>query len=269
MGRNDTMAVANSIGEALKVHKTLYHLDLSYNYFTEKENKVIGDYLNDNHKLLGIHMAGNECSLDAKGFIHPQSINLKLEQGHFFRRIIESPRQNAYKESINCWVCENWVEIDFYWCPGQSGKADSDPIYLHLECDDYHADLMVKQFDGTYKITRAVPAGDVNFFYSHNGSPMKSKKHKVIQLEKPIQRDIEFWPGYRDIIKMHSINHMTANGHICHKSDQFDVRPRIPGLLYTPPEQELERIPWSISISLFKDYRFDDESLLNDSFEFD
>jgi len=214
-------------------------------------------------------MAGNDCSLNSKGFITPQVAGERLEQGHFFRRIIEPAKCNSYKESINCWVCEDWVEVEFNWKPNVSGKADSDPIFLHLECDNYGADLMARQYDGSYKLTRAVPPGLVKFFYSHNGSPMKSLEHKIIQLETPIQRQVQFWSGFIETVKMHSINVFPAKGHICNKDHDFDVKPRIPGLVYVPPEQELERIPWSIPISLFKDYKFDDENLLNDCFEFD
>eukprot|EP00358_Blepharisma_japonicum_P001299 CAMPEP_0202955260 /NCGR_PEP_ID=MMETSP1395-20130829/51643_1 /ASSEMBLY_ACC=CAM_ASM_000871 /TAXON_ID=5961 /ORGANISM="Blepharisma japonicum, Strain Stock R1072" /LENGTH=375 /DNA_ID=CAMNT_0049671631 /DNA_START=936 /DNA_END=2060 /DNA_ORIENTATION=- len=68
---------------------------------------------------------------------------------------------------------------------------------------------------------------------------------------------------------MHSINVLQPNGPICCKNFNFDVKPRTPGLVYIPPQQELERIPWSIPISLFRDYKFDDENLLNECFEFD
>jgi len=37
----------------------------------------------------------------------------------------------------------------------------------------------------------------------------------------------------------------------------FKTKPRVPRLIYEPPEGELERIPWSIPMSLFKDYKFD------------
>lgn len=70
---------------------------------------------------------------------------MNMNQGHLFRRISETPRDHCYKEQmVNCWICEKWVEINLQWVPGVSGKEDHDPIFLHLECDDYQPEVLIR-----------------------------------------------------------------------------------------------------------------------------
>ena len=71
----------------------LTHLDLSYNSLDEAECKVFGDLLKENHTLWGIHMMGNDCTVDSMGFIRlgirskTQSrdvLHKGIENGHGF-----------------------------------------------------------------------------------------------------------------------------------------------------------------------------------------
>ena len=266
IGNNKDITIFSRISESVSKQTFLLHLDLSHNYITYKECEVLGTGLEQNHTLMGLHLAGNECNLDSKGFILP-SPQTHLDQGHFFKRIIDSP-QYTRSTRMNCWLCEDWSEVTFYWRPVISGKAVSEPIFLHLECDDFRPELM-EYHAGVFRLTRAVPPGTLKFFFSYMTSPMNSKEYKTEILGEPFEIEIEYWQDCLVPIKMLGMNYInsTVDKHLYYKIET--TRPRMPALMYTPPAEDLERIPWSLGISLFKDYRFTDHKLITECFELD
>jgi len=51
-----------------------------------------------------------------------------------------------------CWICEGWVPATFEYTPGKSNKWPEgevhdpfNPIFLHLEQDDWKRDLMLPE----------------------------------------------------------------------------------------------------------------------------
>jgi hypothetical protein len=105
----------------------------------------------------------------------------------------------------NCWICDKMIEAEFVWhC---SPEGDSEPIYLHLSCDDYNYELLEDMGDGTFAITRVIPSTKVHFFFSHNGRVMLDSKYPTVELVEPFEKAVEFWPGYVAnlyVDKMHS-----------------------------------------------------------------
>jgi hypothetical protein len=123
---------------------------------------------------MGIHMEGNQANVDSLGFVNPTGGFSKSKNSHIFTRIMGNPRiKNSlhWRQVENCWVCEKWVEVEFVWTPGVSGLADADPMYLHLDFEDFSHDLMEKQPDGTFTLVRMVPPKRIRFFYSADGVP--------------------------------------------------------------------------------------------------
>jgi hypothetical protein len=53
------------------------------------------------------------------------------------------------------------------------------------------------------------------------------------------------------------------------KKDPLDSEPRWPSKIYELPPDVRPKTPWGLPISLFKDYKFDNEAHLADCFEFD
>lgn len=280
MGNNYTLELASAVSEAFSANKRLAHFDISYNYFNIKECKIIGKGLKNNHSLYGLHILGNDCAIDSRGFIVPRYIS----DVHFtnqpieFRRIIEElPYLNKGLNS-NCWLCDTWVEYTFYWRSGVSGGAESDPIFIHLDIDEYHPEMMKKGNHGVFSITRALPQREIKFFYSHiegkNIKPMLNKQIKVRKLDDKLTVNVKFWDGKIEDIHVMSLNSILPKGQICLMKMPFHTLPRQPVNNYTPPEKEPERIIWSIPNSLFKDYKLDKQviyiqSHLDKCFEFD
>ena len=81
----------------------LQHVDLSNNYLTRTECDVIGEGLKDNHLIYGLHMQGNDCIVDSKGYLVSLEYLNKTEQGHLHRRLLDTPRYKIQKTlRINC-----------------------------------------------------------------------------------------------------------------------------------------------------------------------
>ena len=57
------------ICDFLIANKTVLHLDLSANYFTLNDSKLISQSLSKNHTIYGFHFAGNWGTVDARGFL--------------------------------------------------------------------------------------------------------------------------------------------------------------------------------------------------------
>lgn len=263
IGCSKDLSFMDRISENLSKQTYLKHLDLSHNYISLSECEILQKGLENNHTLLGLHVAGNSCFIDSKGFliIDPDR---KPEEGHFFKRIIE-PQQHMRSSRMNCWICEEWKEVTFIW---KMKFAHGDPVFLHLECDNYQPELMFYEKD-TFSLTRAVPQGQIKFFFSHFSEATVSKEYKTESIKNPYEFEVTFWEGCTVPLKMVIFNTLNSGKDLQFYSQISEAKPRIKSMVYIPPEEELERIPWSIPISLFKDYRFIDQAILIDCFEFD
>lgn len=124
--------------------------------------EIIGEGLKKNHTILGLHVKGNQAELDANGFIQPISDFAFYTKVQLMQRI--KPKLEANKTKIqsqiarnlslgeNCWICEGWSEVTFKYSPGISDDTiDLDngefhephiPINIHLDCDNFLADLL-------------------------------------------------------------------------------------------------------------------------------
>ena len=267
-GRESSVDVARSLGLALKSNKELLHLDISYSYFSKNECEVIAELLSFNHTILGLHALGNDCAIDSKGFMLPNEFTAKMQQSHFFHRILnnssKSPtslKAKPKRKSLgNCWICDKWVEVIFVWTPGISGEASMPPIYLHLEHENYAAELMTKQKDGSFQLIRVLPPSRISFFFSNRSSTMKSSEFKSQLLPEPFTFDSK---------TVSYLNYHHFEGEVCRIKEPFSSKARMIGDAYQAGATEYEKLPWSISTSVFKDYRLDTPDFLYDCFEFD
>lgn len=243
--------LAEALGSALHQQSRLAHLDLSFNYFNEAETKILSSHLDQNHELLGLHFEGNDGYIDARGFVNVQTYASNSGHAHTFRRMF-TPKANAAEK--NCWLCHGWKELKFTWKPTLSGNASVEPIYLHLECDDYKPESLPLQGD-EFTVTRVVPDSVCNFFFSHNGTPTVSE---IVPCHAhSASAYCQFWAGFALDIEVETVNYLTPLGPACSIVSPLKTKPRTPPYVYVPPQIEKEKIPWSIPISLFKDYRFD------------
>ncbi|OMJ87125.1 hypothetical protein SteCoe_11198 [Stentor coeruleus] len=268
LGRSNNFATAKALGQALNSQKFLQHVDLSHNYFNQKECEIIGDGLLENHRIYGIHMAGNDCHVDSKGYIIPVEYQNKTDQGHLHTRLLSISRFKEHNISrLNCWICEKWVEVYFDWKPEISGQECNGPIFIHLDCDNYKPSV-TQEKNGIFSIKRMVPHGHIKFFFSADSKFMRSKEYKTKILDTPIR--LEF--PTPDKKKFH-INISKVNV-IYIESEDWDpqgpeVKPRNDPKVREWTETIIEKIPWDFNTSTFKDYRFDTEEVLSKCINFD
>lgn len=261
LGRESSQDSIKSLGLCLKQNTTLRHLDLSYNNLTKSDCEIFANLLKDNHELIGLHMLGNECSVNSQGFVVPsEQSQSSIQQGHFFNRILDKSKYSRHQQvKINCWICEKWVEMLIEWKPGDSTQ---EPKFVHLDTDGYAATPLIKGKADKWSITRVVPPGRVLFYFSNHISAFTSKSFETVKLEKPV-------PPNGTLKEVSLVNCVLAKGEECRLKDLFGSRPRVnfaePGVASV----EYERIPWSLAISAFASYVLETEELRTECFEFD
>ena len=143
-------------------------------------------------------------------------------KSHIMTRVINKPTAIPSPRTFNnCWLCEKWLECQFVWFA--SDEAMKDPIYLHLSCDDYKPELLTQTRVGKFEITRVVPPGMINFFFSHNNTSnvLISSHYPAKELEVPLVKSDQIIPGIVVSRTIETVNEIDANGnHI--RIDMYD-----------------------------------------------
>lgn len=159
--------IGKELGEAIN-HENLVHLDISHNNISELDCSILGETIHCNNTLFGLHIYGNEAEIDTLGFVG-KLVNVENAVANtlIFSHVEDKNEQTRRVKILqNCWICEGWSEVKFEW----DGRVPSEPVFLHLECDNWKPELMIKDevFD-TYIIHRMVPPGITRYFYTVDG----------------------------------------------------------------------------------------------------
>jgi hypothetical protein len=85
------------------------------------------------------------------------------------------------------------VEIEFKWTPGVSGPDDQDPIFIHLDFEDWANDLLEKQPDGSYLIYRMVPPKKIKYFFTADGVPRVAEDKPIVSMSQPFNREVLYY----------------------------------------------------------------------------
>ncbi len=87
LGSNNP-SIAPNIVEVLQKNEKIVHLDLSNNYFSLSECKLIAGGLENNHSIYGFHFVGNYGYINSKGFLIVQESSTKdFSEMHLQHRI--------------------------------------------------------------------------------------------------------------------------------------------------------------------------------------
>jgi NLR family CARD domain-containing protein 3 len=263
-GRSDGLATAQAFAKTFSMNQFLQHVDLSNNYFNKKESEVIGEGLKDNHMIFGLHMQGNDCVIDSKGYVVPLDYQNKTEQGHLHRRLMEvTPFKLRNRPKINCWICEKWVEVSIIY------KTPTDTqLFIHLDCDNYQQAPMTLVSDH-HSITRMAPPGMLKFFFSDSETFMTSKDYKTMLLDIPIKIEFPGPDNTKNYISISKVNIIFIEPEPWNSKELPSVKPRNDPRIKLRTEMIIEKIPWNIENSSFKDYKFDTEELLASCLDYD
>jgi hypothetical protein len=261
---------AEGLSRLFKKHKQLYHVDLSHNLFSEADCTTIQQGLLANHTIMGLHLDGNEASVDALGFLGKRGV-FNPGSGHIFMRLLGPSKLRdaaSWRQVSNCWICERWSEIEFIWEPGVSGIGDRDPIYLHLDIDEWKPDLMERDADGVFKVARMCPPGQVRFFFTHDGIVRLAHDKPRKPLYTPLTQSFLFYGPNPITIKVTEANFLT--NHLAPSALSISSSPTIvPRPLPKTYKPQLKKREWSIPVSLFREYKLDTDDLLDKCFEYD
>jgi len=267
LGSGKAKMFAARFAEFLSYNHGLVHLDLSNNNIKQPECNVISLGLNSNHTLWGLHFSGNKARIDAKGFFQTERIQSDnhIESRHLSPRIHgvqmvltgKNEEIKKLRKSDNCWICEGWKETLFEYHTPNSTK---EPVYLHLECDEYQQDLMCPTSDGTKThLYRMCPPGKQKFFFVFEGKPFLSPEYPVISYPLKITVNLPDKVFPKVEVNLTEVNcfDITANPSVINQYYEITVEkcmPRpIPGL-FTREIPKRTRKPWSIPISVFRNY---------------
>ena len=252
---------------SLSMNKTLIHLDISHNSLSCKDIEIIGEGLLENHTLLGLHISGNFGGVDDLGFLSSDP-NRRPTSAHRFKRILGISRVTrflSWRPCSNCWLCEQWNEVEFTWT-----SEGEDPLYLHLGFEDFEGDLMEKQKDKTYKLVRMCPPGKLYYAYTLDGNLKLNPKEITQKLPEVIEKEFDVYTGKKVSLKINEVNVVESNPKgkdMLALQDDLLALPRMPRKKYLPAEKKKKE--WGIPVSIFKDYKFDDDNLIGKCFEYD
>ena len=147
--------------DALGNNKQLLHLSLSHNSLNTDECTLLRDSLTNNHTLLGLHIqTGNCCSIDWSGIIHPAPATngLRLRTLATLSYEGHTVSDGSGFGSQNCWLCENWSEVEFIWTPGKSGSGVRNSVCVCLASESWKQHPMKHDsVTNTWKLCLCLP----------------------------------------------------------------------------------------------------------------
>jgi hypothetical protein len=284
LGRDNLSKTVTKMNDCFIKNNTLRHIDLSNNRFSTEESEILSRGIMQNHTVCGIHVEGNNCKVDAMGYLLSDKVCTQEDAAHYSERFIASKSRRRPKIPRNCWICEGWVDFEIAWNPANvvwnrrlkhfamtKLAIQTEPIFIHLEIDGYSPWLLQPNNQGAYTALRAVPPGKTRFFFTYRGYAQISSSYRV---EPPDERIDKTFTFYRDFTK--SVSVVVVNYIEIEKGSRLTADPRPMNREYIPkPGDENVDFPeWSIENSIFKGYNNDHEVRITQGmtarcFEFD
>ena len=272
MGRNE-----EGVRDWVKVFEShtpssLLHLDMSFNNYSLHESQMIANGIFHNHSIYGFHFSGNYGDVDCKGFLKipptPQPI-INNSQWQIQNNIKGCDYQGG--NSTNCWICQGYEEVTFYWRPNVSGNVSSEFILLHLSFDNFEPHLMNRKFTSFQRKKMCPTNTKIYYFFTVSGNQYYSKD-KTLKHEEIVDKDIVI-PFYDENVRvrvprMNYIYNPKTNKKIIDEEYHplIDLKPRFFEEIKYKMSAEDVKIPWTVENSLFKDYRVENEEFLEKCF---
>jgi hypothetical protein len=155
---------------------------------------------------------------------------------------------------------------------GANEECLEEPVYLHLECDDYEPELMQCEGNKKFNVCRMVPPGNCKFFFSSGSKPFVSQSYKKMKASISINNmvvDNKLLSVQQNEVNSLQLNFnaQTINDHYQYMISQCYPRYESGKFIRFTPRKV--RTPWTLSISIFKDYKIDSDETIAHCFEFD
>lgn len=138
-------------------NNTLIHLDLSHNNFSKDDLDRINIALTQNHILIGIHLEGEMCSVDAQVYVQPWELGEKKDNRakeiYWSSDTRNKPLwdvipNDCFRDNTHCWICGGWRPYTIVYTPGKSGpKAEEIRICFSFDSIYYILNLTSLFYD--------------------------------------------------------------------------------------------------------------------------
>lgn len=269
--------VSALLARVFRENFTLLHLDLSNNYLTSSDVEILAEGLRANHTILGVHMEGNAGMQDPKGFLWPDKNRRKDIDGHLSpRMLLQASYRSVKKPSGTCWLCNKWQEAVFLWDPKEvvwlrRTEPSAAPL-LHIDLDNFQPCPMLQQLDGSWRAARAVPHQGVRFFFTYHGHAQVSSRYSVLTHLHPLEVTLELVKDAPRTLHITTTNELIPTGSTCSLEEPFPLEPRDQDWVFhfMPEQVDYPAVPeWTLSNSIFKTYKLDTESVLQECLDFD
>lgn len=278
----------------------LLHQDISNNHFTFKQSDKIAKALKKNRTIYGIHFTGNRGYIDSEDFqVCEENQDCDEYHSHHILKEISGVSRQKFNsqcqyESIQliknaCWICDAWHELEFEWSDKEkaainnNGDDEDDipehgPVFIHFKHEGYQPVWMKPDDDGIINVKLMVPNTRLFFFFTVNYMAITSNDYMSVFQEQPEHVNYEI-NDKKYMFLLQSINLFETNQD-CNEiitpeyKINVETKPRVPRPVYRVHkpivfETKVERPRWHFKISLFKDYRSDNDDLLKKCFDFD
>lgn len=275
----------NSFGEFVVKDKTLVHLDLSNNYFGKKDALAISASLEKNHTIYGFHFQGNVGYVDAKGFLVitdegkeesiVDNVQLSINGVKVLPETLKRYHNYVGEFKNVCWICEGWRPVEFKWKPGASGKTDKDPIHCHLSYETFKGRYLPKTKDFT--LPRMVPPVGFGYIYTLDDKQptcadnQPSKPFVGTSIRVSVGKYVKkYKPEFTNWMAKSTQQQVLGDDYDpVHRVAELHLAPRTPEVEYVAPENVVIRPDWKYQYSAFRDYRPENQALLDRCFEVD
>ena len=276
MGHDGILKSIKMIAEALGGNEVLQHLDLSNNTFSLQDCNLIAEQLKNNHTIRGLHFEGNHGKVDSLGFIQPLATIGNLVISKRTSRIASKKLETS---SEKCWICNKWADFTIEWDPTRivwnrrlrhfamdKLSTQVEPVFVHLEADEYRPFLLSRNEKNIYFCTRALPPGKIRFFFTYRGFAQISNQYKVEASDETIEKQMHFYGSFSKKIMAVVLNYGLNT------STELKSIPRPVISEYLPPPNDVPEPnipPWQFETSIFAGFLQDTPDLLSKCFEED
>lgn len=145
------------------------------------------------------------------------------------------------------------------------------PVYIHLECDDYEPDLMVRaSATGVHTVLRMIPPKQIKYFFTFGDHHIRIAKNQPMCTNYVDVDEVEIHNDIKINIPQLNFyeNHYMVKSLITEEFlDKMAVKPR-PEPKH-PPVRIRPKTPWDFYKSIFAPYKIDTPELLDECFETD
>ena len=269
--------------------------DILHNNINLIDSTHLSEEVKSNHTILGIHVDGNEMTIDELGFIYPlkkdakldkfcanSQIYYKIDREHFIKTKINNIRKIRAKN--NCWICEGWKEIEFTYRLSDDIKRNlkgPPEVKIHLGFENWKPHEMIFRYDH-WICYRMCPPGEIFYFFSINTEIdyFTTKNEKCFDL-----KDGGFTYEFKVTNEDEEVEIVNRNiGRLCKKYSELwttiiDSSYKKYLVYCVPrPEKKIDlnikpRTPWTFPISIWQSYEYsfegDSKEYLDKVFEND